>query len=209
MESKFRINGRDPIDDLIIRGLKSADESIRTVCVMRFFYRTLRRQLLFIRRKVFNGSVEYDDLVNELYLYMSRGDWSMLDTFRGENGAGLATWAGKVALHYFCSKTNISTLPDLIPIVDEGIDEATRNEARMDVNAVIARMPNRRYARVIELVFLQGYSLPETASILGVRVANMYNIKRRAVMQFYNTMADSSRMCGTVCTALGNEKEPR
>lgn len=196
MESKIRINGRDPIDDLIIRGLKSADESIRTVCVMRFFYRTMRRQLLFIRRKVFSCNVEYDDLVNELYLYMSRGGWSMLDTFRGENGAGLATWAGKVALHYFCSKTSLGTPPDLPPGEEEGIDEATRNEARMDVNAVISRMPNRRYARVIDLVFLQGYSLPETASILGVRVSNMYNIKRRAVMQFYNTMTDSVNIAG-------------
>ncbi|MGM9740559.1 MAG: sigma-70 family RNA polymerase sigma factor [Candidatus Cryptobacteroides sp.] len=198
MENKLKINGRDPIDDLIIRGLKSTDESIRTVCVMRFFYRTLRRQLLFIRRKLFNYSVEYDDLVNELYLYMSKGGWSMLDTFRGENGAGLATWAGKVALHYFCSKTSLGTLPELPPAAagEEGIDEATRNEARMDVNEIIARMPNRRYAKVIDLVFIQGYSLPETASILGVKVSNMYNIKKRAVTQFYATMTDSANIAG-------------
>ncbi|MGM9768484.1 MAG: sigma-70 family RNA polymerase sigma factor [Candidatus Cryptobacteroides sp.] len=193
MENKLTINGRDPIDDLIIRGLKSANDEIRAVCVMRFFYRTLRRQLLYIRRKVFNSSVEYDDLVNELYLYMSKGGWAMLDSFRAENGSGLATWAGKVALYYFCSKTSLGALPESSTLLpgEVGIDEAARNEVRMDVRNIISLMPNRRYAKVIELLFLEGYSPAETAEILHVRKSNLYNIKKRALNQFYSTMTIS------------------
>ena len=80
------------IDAEIIVGLKSSDSFIRDFYVKRLFYKELRGLLSAIQYSLFKGRVEYDELVNELYVYLSQNNWAALDTYRGDNKARLNSW---------------------------------------------------------------------------------------------------------------------
>lgn len=54
----------------------------------------------------------------------------------------------------------------------------------IDVNAVLARMPNRRYANIIRQLLVEGYSAQDLAEMFDMRVENIYNLKHRAIAQF-------------------------
>ena len=54
----------------------------------------------------------------------------------------------------------------------------------IDVRDTLDRMPNRRFARVLSMLLLEGFTPKETAEALGTTVDNIYNMKRRAIEQF-------------------------
>jgi DNA-directed RNA polymerase specialized sigma24 family protein len=67
------------------------------------------------------------------------------------------------------------------------IEETTDNldaEITMDVNSTFERMANKRYVQVLQWMLVDGYNADEVADRLGVTVANVYNIKHRAIVQF-------------------------
>ena len=89
------------IDAEIIVGLKSSDSAIRDFYVNRLFYKELKPLLCTIQYSLFKGTVDYDELVNDLYIHLSRNNWSALDSYRGDNQARLSSWVSRVAWHYF------------------------------------------------------------------------------------------------------------
>ena len=60
----------------------------------------------------------------------------------------------------------------------------TTNMVKEDIMNLISLMPNKRYAEVIRLFKLENYSNTEVANILGMSMANLYNLKLRAEKQF-------------------------
>ena len=46
------------------------------------------------------------------------------------------------------------------------------------------KMPKERYAQVLRWMLVEGYDANEVASKLNTSVANIYNIKHRAIVQF-------------------------
>lgn len=58
------------------------------------------------------------------------------------------------------------------------------DDIRMDIETVLKKMPNRRYAEVLRLNLYYGYSPEDIAVILDTPLSNVYNLKHRAVMQF-------------------------
>lgn len=176
------------IDAEIIVGLKSSDSAIRDFYVNRLFYKELKPLLCTIQYSLFKGTVDYDELVNDLYIHLSRNNWSALDSYRGDNQARLSSWVSRVAWHYFMnSYRRLSrVLPD-----EDGVLESMKpyavvsdDDIRMDIEDVLKLMPNRRYAEVLKLNLYYGYPAEDIAVLMNTTVSNVYNIKHRAVMQF-------------------------
>ncbi len=69
--------------------------------IVGYFYGELRGMLETIRRRVFNGRVEYDEMVSELYLFLAQDDWRRIRTFDARNGCSLRTWLSTVAWRFF------------------------------------------------------------------------------------------------------------
>ena len=176
------------IDAEIIVGLKSSDSAIRDFYVNRLFYKELKPLLYTIQYSLFKGTVDYDELVNDLYIHLSINNWSALDSYRGDNQARLSSWVSRVAWHYFMnSYRRLSrVLPD-----EDGVLESMKpyavvsdDDIRMDIEEVLKLMPNRRYVEVLKLNLYYGYPAEDIAVLMNTTVSNVYNIKHRAVMQF-------------------------
>lgn len=176
------------IDAEIIVGLKSSDPAIRDFYVNRLFYKELKPLLCTIQYSLFKGTIDYNELVNDLYIHLSRENWAALDSYRGDNQARLSSWISRVAWHYFMnSYRRLSrVLPD-----EDGVLESMKpyavvsdDDIRMDVEEVLKLMPNRRYVEVLKLNLYYGYPAEDIAVLMNTTVSNVYNIKHRAVMQF-------------------------
>lgn len=70
------------IDAEIILGIKSSDPAISEFYVKRLFYIELKALLTTIQYSLYKGTIEYDELVNELYIHLSRNNWDALDSYR-------------------------------------------------------------------------------------------------------------------------------
>lgn len=171
-------------DKEYIFALKDGDNEL----VHAFFYEELNVLLSRIKFDLFHGKVEYDELVSELYLYLSANGWSKLDSFAGKNGCHLKTWMSPVAWRFFIKEYERLVLQESS---DEELEDTEMGcgleqsiEMNVDVESVLEAMPNERYAEIIELMVLKGYPADEVAAMLHTNVANVYNIKHRAVSQF-------------------------
>lgn len=176
------------IDAEIIVGLKSSDPAIRDFYVNRLFYKELKPLLCTIQYSLFKGTVDYNELVNDLYIHLSRENWAALDSYRGDNQARLSSWISRVAWHYFMNSYRrlLRVLPD-----EDGVLESMKpyavisdDDIMMDIEKVLKLMPNRRYAEVLKLNLYYGYPAEDIAVLMNTTVSNVYNIKHRAVMQF-------------------------
>lgn len=122
-----------------------------------------------------------------------------LESFRGEST--LTSWLKTVCVRYCYAKYELKErLPvsELIVSTDtEGDDPVRRQEAqygyvemnfsginRMDVNAVLRMMPNKRYSTLIRLRYLEGLSNEETAEVMCMTIDNYYNKHKLAKTQF-------------------------
>ena len=174
------------IDMLLAKGLKSEDTGVQQACVKRLFYNEARSLINAIRFDLFKGNMEYDEIVNELYIFLSRNDWHTLNSYRGE--ARLRTWLSCVAWRYFIriylKKEHEIPIDEITTRRNEYVDTITDVEMRMDVETVLAEMPNRRYAKVITLHIIDGLGAEEAAAELETSIANFYNLKLRAIRQF-------------------------
>jgi RNA polymerase sigma-70 factor (ECF subfamily) len=75
-----------------------------------------------------------------------------------------------------CEITSIDDVPDLQQEAEHAVDSATAQQ----VHRVLAALPDN-YRRILELRFLQGCSVKESASQMGVSVANAKLLQHRAL----------------------------
>ncbi|MBQ9721938.1 MAG: sigma-70 family RNA polymerase sigma factor [Bacteroidales bacterium] len=180
------------IDMLLAKGLQSDNPEVQRTCVERIFYKDLAGLISVIRRDLFKNTIDYDDIVGELYLHLSKNHWRVLNSYRGE--AKFSTWVSRVAWRYFtkvylnteriCLDENYACYNDL------EWDVIKRDEIRMDISKVLSLMPNRKYAEVLRLNVIEGYDFETISGIMGTNVPNVYNIKSRALRQFLSIYED-------------------
>lgn len=176
-------------DTEYIAGLKRGDIMITEA----FFYGLCSYTLNDIRVSLMYKAVDYDELVNELFIYLSKDDWHKLDTFAGLNDCTLRSWMVRLAWRYFMGRRE-----RLLGIVAPGTDDVQIGdtvdelsvEIRMDVESTLARMPNKRYVQVLEWMLMDGLEADEVAALLDTSPANVYNIKHRAIVQFVEVFND-------------------
>lgn len=184
MESAKNPKQLNETDAIFIKALKMGNNEISR----QFFYKEIGGILHKIRMEVFRGNVDFDELVSELYLYLSRDNWSRFDGFDGKNGCRLCTWMIPVAWRFFMSirerLLRTEKIDDNSGVIRSSVRDDLRIQIAIDVNAVLSRMPNQRYAEIIRLLLIEGYASQDVADMLDMRVENIYNLKHRAINQF-------------------------
>lgn len=184
MESAKNPKQLNETDAIFIKALKMGNNEISR----QFFYKEIVGILHKIRMEVFRGNVDFDELVSELYIYLSRDNWTKFDGFDGKNGCRLRTWMIPVAWRYFMSirerLLKTEKIDDNSGVIKDSIRDDLRIKIAIDVNAVLSRMPNQRYAEIIRLLLIEGYASQDVADMLDMKVENIYNLKHRAINQF-------------------------
>lgn len=181
-EQSIKVNDNDI---RFIAGLKSGNSAI----CRQFFYTEIAGVLHKVRVQVFRGLVDFDEMVSELYLYLSRNNWAKLDGFDGKNGCRLRSWMIPVAWRFFVDAYdrfmgNVADEGQAERMADADVRDDLRIQMAIDVNAVLKSMPNERYAEVLRLLLIEGYAPADVADMLGIKVDNVYNLKHRAIQQF-------------------------
>lgn len=169
-------------DKEIVDGLIANDENI----IRHFFLEKCAPMLGYIIKKVYAYRVERDELVSELFIYLQENNWHKLRQF--DFRSKLTTWLSVVAVRFFIKKRNLliesdekNTLIDQIK--ESGYDPVKDMFIKMDVRHALERMPNARYREVLYEWFINGMEPEELADRMNITLANLYNLKLRAVQQ--------------------------
>lgn len=175
-------------DAQYIQGLKDGDAKV----THSFFYNLCNYTINDVRISLMHCQIGYDELVNELFIYLSANNWSKLNTFSGFNGCSLMSWMVKLTWRFFMQRReSILGKHDSLDTYAETIDGKVVSlldlEIAMDVESTFRRMANKRYVQVLTWMLVEGYSAEEVAERLQTSVANVYNIKHRAIVQFIET----------------------
>lgn len=155
------------------------------------FYYKCRAMFDYIIREVFRGAAHRDELINELFLFLSRDNWRRVRQFRADSR--FTTWLSVVAVRFFLAKraelidsqkNNTLNERDInnVPCCS-GYDDFV---AKIDLYNLIGRLPNPRDRHVLLALEIYGHSIEEVAAELGVTVDNLYNIRRRAKERWSN-----------------------
>ncbi len=165
----------------IIDALITRDEQI----TRQFFFKDCRPLFVSIIRSVFSYEVDYDEFVNEFYLYLMENDAYRLKQFEGRSS--VYQWLKIVAIRYFISKRNhvvdMESKEALLDKVSNNSvsDAEQKTIARIDMFRLFSLMPNKRYVYVIKRLVLDDVEPQKVAGELDVTVDNLYNIKKRAI----------------------------
>lgn len=166
-------------DKEIIEALITHDEQV----TWQFFYVDCRPLFTSIIRNVFPYEVDYDEFVNELYVYLMEDDAYRLRQFEGRSS--VYQWLKVVALRYFVQKRDrmIDTAPNN-PLMGEetaSVNTESMLAAKIDMRHLLDCLPNRRQVYAIEQLVMADREPAKVAEELGVTVENLYNIKKRAI----------------------------
>lgn len=159
----------------------------------KFFYEYCKPMFRSIIHWMFDYSVDYDEFVNEIYVYLMEDEARRLKTFKGD--CSLYGWLRMVTIHYFTNKKNHSKVIENVhqePLFDmnDEMQQVNETNIKFDVEKILKAMPNQRYAYVIRKLYLEEMEPVELAKEMGVTVDNLYNIKRRAIAQFTQVALD-------------------
>lgn len=182
----------------IIEALIARDNAV----TQEFFFKRCRPLFSSIINRVFDYDVDYDECINELYLYLLHNNCERLKQFQGRSS--LFLWLKVTATRFFIKKRrhlieNISREP-LYCWEDEEVSTSTATEVistdSMDVENLMKAMPNKRYVYVLRQLLLNELSPEELAKEMNITVDNLYNIKRRALQQLMQVALSDIRHYG-------------
>ena len=179
-------------DQPIIQRLIERDNAI----TQEFFFERCKPLFYAIIRKVFSYEVDYDEFVNELYVYLMENDAARLKQFEGRSS--LYQWVKVTATRFFIKKRDllIEDLSKETPLEEEAIMEKPAIASLLDVQRLLDAMPNRRYAMVIRKLMIEEYSPEELATEMHITTDNLYNIKPGAMMQLMQVALNDIRCYG-------------
>ena len=168
-------------DREIIEGLIARDNRV----TKEFFFDKCRPLFCSIMQKVFDYEVDYNEFVNDLYIYLMENDAIKLRNF--EYRSSVYQWLKVLAIRFFINKRGrmIEDVSQETPY--DGRHQAADTEKDMtaegDMERLFDNMPNKRYVYVIRRLFLEDWEPEQLAKDMNITTANLYNIKRRAVAQ--------------------------
>ena len=168
-------------DQQIIDALIARDERV----TQQFFFRNCRPLFLSIIRYVFSYEVDFDEFVNEFYLHLMDNDAHRLKQFEGRSS--IYQWMKTVAIRFFIAKRNsmidMTSKEALLDSIGSknAVDDERIMTSRMDIDYLMGRITNKRYAYVIKRLMLDEAEPKQVACELGTNVDNLYNIKKRAI----------------------------
>ena len=168
-------------DKEIVQGLIARDNRVTE----EFFFVKCRPLFCSIIQKVFDYEVEYDEFVNELYVYLMANDASKLRNF--EYRSTVYQWLKVLAIRFFINKRArmIDDTSQETPYDgrSQTVDTEKDMTAEGDMERLFDNMPNKRYVHVIRRLILEDWEPEQLAHEMNITTANLYNIKRRAMAQ--------------------------
>ena len=168
-------------DQEIIKSLIARDNRITED----FFFVKCRPLFYSVMRSVFDFEVEYDEMVNELYVYLMENDASKLRNF--EYRSSVYEWLKILSIRFFIKKRArmIDDNSQVTPYNGQGQepDSPATTSAEYDIERLFEAMPTKRYVQVIRRLILEDCEPGTLAQEMNVTTANLYNIKRRAMAQ--------------------------
>lgn len=168
-------------DKEIIEGLIARDNRV----TKKFFFDKCRPLFCSIIQKVFDYEVDYDEFVNELYVYLMANDACKLRNF--EYRSTVYQWLKILAIRFFINKRGrmIDDTSQETPYdgCQQTSDSETDITAEGDMERLFDNMPNKRYVHVIRCLILEDWEPEQLAHDMNITTANLYNIKRRAMAQ--------------------------
>ena len=171
-------------DQQIIQGLINRDEHI----TKNFFFVQCKPLFYSIIKKVFdNKKVEYDELVNELYLYLMEDDAAKLRGFQFR--CSVYNWLKILSSRFFVrlreqGKVIDDESQDYLYLENGLVMENSVNHSeKEDLERLIGFMPNEQYASVIKRLIIDDIEPERLAKEMHITKANLYNIKSRAIQQ--------------------------
>jgi len=169
-------------DQEIIKGLIEKNNEATRV----FFFERCQPLFRKIINVVFSYEVDYDEFVNELYIYLMDNDAAILRRFQYR--CSVYQWLKVIAIRFFIKKrdqliedSTHETLYDRQRIVVSPAEVDT--SAELDIERLFSMMPNQRYVHVIRKLILEDWEPEKLAREMNITTANLYNIKRRAMAQ--------------------------
>ena len=168
-------------DKEIIEGLIARDNRVTE----EFFFDKCRPLFYSIMKKVFDYEVEYDEMVNELYVYLMENDAIKLRNF--EYRSSVYQWLKVLAIRFFIHKRGrmIEDTSQETPYDgrQQTADSETDMTAEGDMERLFNNMPSKRYVYVIRRLILEDWEYEDLAKDMNITTANLYNIRRRAMAQ--------------------------
>lgn len=166
-------------DHDIVQGLISRDERV----TREFFFQRCRPLFMSIIQQVFPYDVDYDEVVNELYLYLLADDGARLRSFGFR--CSLYQWIKVIAIRYLIKKRDrlIENASQETLYIERASESESAMMARSDVERLFSLMPNQRYVHVIRRLVLEEQKPEQLAEEMNITAANLYNIRRRAMAQ--------------------------
>ena len=181
-------------DQQIIQGLIARDNRE----TKEFFFVKCRTLFYSIMKLVFDYEVEYDEMVNELYVYLMENDAIKLRNF--EYRSSVYQWLKILAIRFFIKKRArmIDDNNQETPYDEYNQLAATESEtsAESDLERLFEAMPNKRYVHVIRRLILEDWEPEKLAQEMEITTANLYNIKRRAMVQLTRAALNDIRKHG-------------
>jgi len=181
-------------DQEIVKGLIERDE-----CLTKdFFFVKCKPLFCSIMNIVFDYEVEYDEMVNELYLYLMENDAIKLRNF--EYRSSVYQWLKILAIRFFIKiRARMIDNSSGEPPYDK-MDQiaAPKSDAAVeyDIERLFEAMPTKRYVYVIRRLILEDCKPEELAREMNITTANLYNIKRRAMAQLTRIALNDIRKYG-------------
>ncbi|PTX91200.1 sigma-70 family RNA polymerase sigma factor [Opitutus sp. ER46] len=135
---------------------------------------------------------EFEELVSEVFLQLSRRDWHALRLFQGENRAGqacrLASYVTLIASRLLAkriirqpSEMRAPRPPDQEE-VDRLIDALPeRHRQASEIRQAIMQLENLQHRDILFLYKVEERSVAEVAELLGISPANAYTRCSRAI----------------------------
>lgn len=143
------------------------------------------------------------EFINEIYIHLllpNQYGECKLQTFRF--GSTLTTWLKVVAVYYcyehFRKKKKITVVEqkneekdgasDRFDLYSASVYHEADSMEQSDVETILSMMPNKRYAMIIRLRYIDCLSNEEAAAEMGMSLDNFYNKHMRAKKQFIHIL---------------------
>ena len=181
-------------DREIIQGLIARDNRVTE----EFFFVKCRPLFCNIMKLVFNYEVDYDEMVNELYVYLMDDDAMKLNNFQYRSS--VYQWLKILAIRFFIKRKErmIDDTSQETPY--DGYQQTAEIEmditAEGDMERLFDKMPNKRYVYVIRRLIFEDWEPEQLAKDMNITTANLYNIRRRAMAQLTRVALNDIKQYG-------------
>ncbi len=189
----------------IIEGLIGCDEKVTND----FFYAQCKPLLSSVAREVFMEYMDYDEIIDGLYGYLTADNGAVLRQFAGKrNKSTIFKWLRTAAKSYFQKKKKEAVMesPGKKPLCIENVaqsTEKTKQNKEMNVAAMLDMVELERDRLVLEKIDVEGGSYDELAAQTGLSKANLYNIRKRALERLKKkariALSDADALCAIRC----------